>query len=49
MVSETYEPTRKEKQQAQQNYKQHTVETQSEIQAKDSKRLQKSTKDFTSL
>ena len=41
MVSDTWGPTRKEKQQPQQSYK-NTI--QSKIQAKDSKGLQKSTR-----
>ena len=42
MVSDTYKPTKKEKQQAQQSYKEK------KIQSKDLRKLQKTTKDFTS-
>ena len=42
MVSDTYEPTKKEKQQVQQSYK-------AKIQSKDSKRLEKTTKDYQRL
>ena len=49
MVSETFEPTRKEKQKVQPSYKIKTVWIQSKIQAKGPKRLQKTKEDFTSL
>ena len=42
MVSDTYEPTKKEKQQAQQSYK-------AKVQSKDLKRLKKTTKDYQRL